>query len=63
MPLSLQDSQALTNSGLDQDLELLDIDLEIGVETVAATPAITSISLCTPGCTSAGGGSNCSFCC
>nr|P85065.1 RecName: Full=Lantibiotic 107891 [Microbispora sp. 107891] len=24
---------------------------------------VTSWSLCTPGCTSPGGGSNCSFCC
>jgi len=43
--------------------DVFDLDIEVGIETVAASPAITSWSLCTPGCTSAGGGSNCSFCC
>jgi gallidermin/nisin family lantibiotic len=43
--------------------DLLDLDLSIGVEEITAGPAITSWSLCTPGCTSPGGGSNCSFCC
>ncbi|MGW3991866.1 gallidermin/nisin family lantibiotic [Amycolatopsis sp. NPDC004772] len=45
------------------DVDLFDLDLEVGVEKMSVTPAITSISLCTPGCTSPGGGSNCSFCC
>ncbi|GAA2978702.1 gallidermin/nisin family lantibiotic [Actinokineospora diospyrosa] len=45
------------------ELDLFDLDLEVSVEQMSLTPAITSISLCTPGCTSAGGGSNCSFCC
>ncbi|ETK34053.1 gallidermin/nisin family lantibiotic [Microbispora sp. ATCC PTA-5024] len=43
--------------------DLLDLDLSIGVEEITAGPAVTSWSLCTPGCTSPGGGSNCSFCC
>ncbi|MFB7178746.1 gallidermin/nisin family lantibiotic [Streptomyces sp. NPDC056257] len=42
---------------------LFDLDLEIGVEKSIAGPAITSISYCTPGCTSEGGGSGCSHCC
>jgi gallidermin/nisin family lantibiotic len=45
------------------DIDLFDLDLEVGVEKMGVTPAVTSISLCTPGCTSPGGGSNCSFCC
>lgn len=45
------------------DVDLFDLDLEVSVEKMTFTPAITSHSLCTPGCTSAGGGSNCSFCC
>jgi len=45
------------------EVDLFDLDLEVSVAPMAATPALTSISLCTPGCTSAGGGSNCSFCC
>jgi gallidermin/nisin family lantibiotic len=43
--------------------DLLDLDLSIGVEEISAGPAVTSWWLCTPGCTSPGGGSNCSFCC
>ncbi|WP_019547644.1 MULTISPECIES: gallidermin/nisin family lantibiotic [Streptomyces] len=45
------------------DEGLLDLDLEIGVEKSVAGPAVTSISYCTPGCTSEGGGSGCSHCC
>ncbi|MFF4605292.1 gallidermin/nisin family lantibiotic [Streptomyces sp. NPDC001339] len=45
------------------DMNLFDLDLEIGVEKSVAGPAITSISYCTPGCTSEGGGSGCSHCC
>lgn len=36
------------------DVDLFDLDLEVGVEKMSVTPAITSISLCTPGCTSPG---------
>lgn len=43
--------------------DLLDLDLEIGTETLTAGPALTSWSVCTPGCTSPGGGSACSYCC
>lgn len=43
--------------------DLFDLDLEIGVEQSVAGPAVTSISVCTPGCTSEGGGSGCSYCC
>ncbi|SDC53842.1 gallidermin/nisin family lantibiotic [Actinokineospora iranica] len=46
-----------------QELDLFDLDLEVGVDTMSVDPAVTSVSLCTPGCTSPGGGSNCSFCC
>lgn len=56
-------TRAQTNDELLSEDGLFDLDMEIGVETVSASPAITSISLCTPGCTSAGGGSMCSFCC
>lgn len=45
------------------DAGMFDLDMDIQVELTPASPAITSKSLCTPGCTSAGGGSNCSFCC
>ncbi|MEU8568900.1 gallidermin/nisin family lantibiotic [Streptomyces pathocidini] len=45
------------------EANLFDLDLEIGVEKSVAGPAITSISYCTPGCTSDGGGSGCSHCC
>ncbi|GGQ23356.1 MULTISPECIES: gallidermin/nisin family lantibiotic [Streptomyces] len=45
------------------DANLFDLDLEIGVEKSVAGPAITSVSWCTPGCTSEGGGSGCSHCC
>ncbi len=40
-----------------------DLDLDVEISELMSSPAITSVSLCTPGCTSAGGGSNCSFCC
>ncbi|GAA3137947.1 hypothetical protein GCM10010466_31080 [Planomonospora alba] len=43
--------------------DLFQLDLEIGVEQSLASPAITSVSWCTPGCTSEGGGSGCSHCC
>ncbi|MEW2505761.1 gallidermin/nisin family lantibiotic [Amycolatopsis sp. CA-161197] len=52
-----------TTAAVIDDVDLFDLDLEVGVEQMSVTPAITSISLCTPGCTSPGGGSNCSFCC
>jgi lantibiotic bacteriocin len=45
------------------EVDLFDLDLEVGTEKMSITPAVTSILLCTPGCTSPGGGSNCSFCC
>lgn len=63
MPVATHERPTLDPRGLNDGLDLFDLDLEMGVETVAASPAVTSISLCTPGCTSAGGGSNCSFCC
>ncbi|MEV7652236.1 gallidermin/nisin family lantibiotic [Kocuria marina] len=47
--------------------KVMDIDLEIDIDAMPtdadAQPMITSISLCTPGCTSPGGGSQCSWCC
>jgi len=43
--------------------DLFDLDVQVYEGKMPASPAWTSISLCTPGCTSAGGGSNCSFCC
>lgn len=43
--------------------DLFDLDAEVTVQTSAVTPTITSVSLCTPGCTSPNGGSFCSFCC
>lgn len=47
--------------------KVMDIDLEIDIDAMPtdadAQPMITSISLCTAGCTSPGGGSQCSWCC
>lgn len=40
-----------------------DLDAEISVAVMSTEPAITSASICTPGCTSLGTGSFCSFCC
>lgn len=40
-----------------------DLDVDVAVQTVAASTAITSRFVCTPGCTSPGGGSFCSYCC
>ena len=46
------------------ELELeAEIDIEIMPDDSDATPMLTSISLCTAGCTSRGGGSRCSWCC
>ncbi|HEY2764650.1 MAG TPA: gallidermin/nisin family lantibiotic [Pseudonocardiaceae bacterium] len=45
------------------EVNLFDLDLQVGFEATAASPAFTSWSYCTPGCTSDGGGSGCSFCC
>lgn len=47
----------------DGEVDLFDLDLEVGFEATLANPAVTSVSYCTPGCTSEGGGSNCSHCC
>ncbi len=48
-------------------LDELNFDFEFSVDTEIvdkdATPDIQSIILCTPGCTSPGGGSFCSWCC
>ncbi|MEU9621691.1 MULTISPECIES: gallidermin/nisin family lantibiotic [unclassified Streptomyces] len=52
-----------TISQSQNETDLFDLDLEIGVERSVAGPAITSVSYCTPGCTSEGGGSGCSHCC
>ena len=43
--------------------DLFDLDVDVNIEMTTASPMITSVSLCTPGCTSEGGGSQCSFCC
>lgn len=48
---------------IESEVELFDLDTEVTVQDVSATPTITSWSLCTPGCTSPNGGSFCSFCC
>jgi gallidermin/nisin family lantibiotic len=52
-----------TNNELARDLDILDLDIEVGTEEAAAGPMVTSWSICTPGCTSPGGGSACSYCC
>ena len=48
-------------------VDVMDIDLAIDVEDLPVEQIdqirLTSISLCTPGCTSPNGGSGCSFCC
>lgn len=56
-------STALLDTVTTDDLDLFDLDLEINVEKMDVHPAVTSKFLCTPGCTSPGGGSMCSFCC
>ncbi|MFI5493480.1 gallidermin/nisin family lantibiotic [Actinoplanes sp. NPDC051859] len=43
--------------------DLFDLDVDVNIEMTTASPMVTSWSLCTPGCTSEGGGSQCSFCC
>ncbi|GAA1231598.1 hypothetical protein GCM10009676_13270 [Prauserella halophila] len=45
------------------EVDLFDLDLQVGFEATMANPAVTSVSYCTPGCTSEGGGSGCSHCC
>jgi Gallidermin len=42
---------------------LFDLDLSVSTEDIVNTTEFRSWSLCTPGCTSPGGGSNCSWCC
>ncbi|MFW5417289.1 gallidermin family lantibiotic [Nocardiopsis sp. CNT-189] len=43
--------------------DMFDLDLEVSVEATSVSPAVSSNFLCTPGCTSPGGGSFCSYCC
>lgn len=47
--------------------EIVDINLDVDVDDIPMEMIdqvrLTSISLCTPGCTSPGGGSGCSWCC
>lgn len=46
------------------DLDIaLDMDFDVKPNSSDVGPQITSISLCTAGCTSPGGGSQCSWCC
>lgn len=56
-------STALLDTVQTDELDLFELDLDVSIEKLAVNPMITSVSLCTPGCTSRGGGSNCSFCC
>ena len=47
-------------------METAMLDLDVDIDTMPADtafPQFRSISLCTSGCTSQGGGSNCSYCC
>lgn len=53
----------LDATGITADEDLFDLELEIGYGEIYAAPAATSYSVCTPGCISQNGGSNCSFCC
>jgi gallidermin/nisin family lantibiotic len=48
------------DTGLDNPF---DLDAEITTAAATAAPQITSKFICTPGCTSPGGGSFCSWCC
>ncbi|MFD7643991.1 gallidermin/nisin family lantibiotic [Kitasatospora sp. NPDC059795] len=49
---------------MDQGIkDFFELDAQIEVETEIAGPNVTSLSLCTPGCTSPNGGSACSYCC
>lgn len=64
MTLNLVD--APQTETVDDAAQGLDFDIEFAVMTQemdAATPAWKSKWLCTPGCTSPGGGSFCSYCC
>lgn len=45
------------------DTDAFDLDLEVSTQEMTVSPAITSHFFCTPGCTSPGGGSFCSYCC
>lgn len=56
-------SAATDQAVAETEVDLFDLDLEVGFEATMANPAVTSVSYCTPGCTSEGGGSNCSHCC
>lgn len=56
-------STALLDTVTTDDLDLFDLDLEVSLVKMDVHPAVTSKFLCTPGCTSPGGGSMCSFCC
>lgn len=47
----------------DLDQSAFDIDVDVKVEQIPASTMITSVVVCTPGCTSPGGGSFCSYCC
>lgn len=47
-------------------METAMLDLDVDIDTMPADtafPQFRSISLCTSGCTSQGGGSFCSYCC
>jgi Gallidermin len=43
--------------------DLFDLDLVVSTEETADSSDFRSWILCTAGCTSPGGGSNCSYCC
>lgn len=69
---SLLDADRVRDIGSDRTLDTglaagadrtYDLDAEITLSATNATPMITSKFICTPGCTSPGGGSFCSYCC
>ncbi|PWV48517.1 gallidermin/nisin family lantibiotic [Nocardiopsis sp. L17-MgMaSL7] len=42
------------------NVDMFDLDLEVSVEATSVSPAVTSVSVCTPGCEN---GTFNSFCC
>lgn len=52
----------LTSAPVQGSTNAYDLDAEITL-AAGSTPMITSRFICTPGCTSPGGGSFCSYCC
>ncbi|QXJ22484.1 hypothetical protein AGRA3207_003488 [Actinomadura graeca] len=62
MPVNATEGTTTPGSDMDFDADF-DLDIDSSVITVTTGPSVTSHAVCTPGCTSPGGGSFCSWCC